>query len=277
MSSKLSVIKDGATRAYVGGELIYVDVAKTKQVKEIYAQKDGIRTLVWQYDINAPELIVNQDTSNVIYLLNSNSITISGTVSDTESGVASLTVNGKTMAISDSGSWSTTITVNYNARAVIPVVAIDNAGNEAIKNVTVYATQASSRPTTLYSYDNSMNVDGYTSQVSGSYTLPKGAKSVSSWIKSWTGDWPKNLSGNTSIVDKTTGQTLASNSYSYSSGGYESHSEERTASVNLTKEQAYEHTIVINYYARAWTSGTASGEGTWGFVHALAKGTASYY
>lgn len=135
MSSNLSVKKNGSTRTYVGGELLYLDTAKTKQVKELYVKKNNVTKMVWQYDITAPSLYCNQATG-AIYYRNSSSFTITGTVSDTESGVKSVTVNGSAVSISNN-SWSRTISLSTGSQTHT-IIAEDNAGNKSYAYVKTY-------------------------------------------------------------------------------------------------------------------------------------------
>ena len=123
----LKVKKNNQTKTYVGNELIkFVN----SQVKKIFVIKNGVKTLVWQYDISAPTVTVTsvKPTSNgYVY--------IQGTVSDSESGINSMKVDGINCAISGNN-WS--VTLNKKASQVpfnSSLVCTDNAGNT--KNMTI--------------------------------------------------------------------------------------------------------------------------------------------
>ena len=135
MASTLSIQKDGAIRSYVGGELIYIDEAKTKQVKNLYVLQNGVQKLVWQYDTTAPTIRVNQSTTNVYYV-NYQSFTLSGTVSDDESQLASFKVDGNEVSVSNN-SWSTTVTLSWGSQTHT-IQATDNAGNTSYAYVRTY-------------------------------------------------------------------------------------------------------------------------------------------
>ena len=88
-------------------------------------------TIVWQYDTTGPILSVTAPisanyaapttTTNAQY-------TVQGTVSDAESGVAKVTVNGKVATISGT-SWSCPVALTASTTTTITIVAYDNAGN----------------------------------------------------------------------------------------------------------------------------------------------------
>lgn len=185
MGSILSVKKNNVTRQYVGGELIYIDKAKTKQVKEIYVKKNSVSKLVWQYDITAPTLIINQSTSAINYN-NTGSYTISGSVTDTESGVKSITVDGVIITIS-SGNWSKVISLS-KGKQVHSIIATDNAGNSSSAQVTTYYD--STAPTLTYSptanpylsYDNVTVTASAIDTESGLKSLTIGGQSANSRI-----------------------------------------------------------------------------------------------
>ncbi len=77
--------------------------------------------------INSPEdgAEVTEDT-----------VTVSGTVTDKESGVASLTINGNPVDVSKDGSFSYTVTLTEGTNT-ITIVATDKAGNKTTKTITV--------------------------------------------------------------------------------------------------------------------------------------------
>lgn len=199
MASTLSVKKNGAVRSYVGGELIYVDAAKTKQVKNILVLQNGSQKLIWQYDTTAPVIKVNQSTTDVYYV-NSNSFTLSGTVTDDESKLASFKVNGNEVAVTNN-SWSTTITLSSGSQTHT-IQAIDNAGNTSYAYVRTY-------------YDNVAPTISVTSSTAvrnnASYTLTGTITDSASGVVSVTINGSSvSLSGSTFSKNYTLGEGITS-------------------------------------------------------------------
>jgi hypothetical protein len=75
------------------------------------------------------------------------SVTVSGTAHD-PGGIASLTVEGHTVKVNASGTWSTTVSLRKGSNE-IDAVARDDTGNTATASVTVTATSGSGPPTRL--------------------------------------------------------------------------------------------------------------------------------
>ena len=197
MASTLSVKKNGAVRSYVGGELIYVDTAKTKQVKNILVLQNGVQKLIWQYDTTAPVIKVNQSTTDVYYVNNS-SFTLSGTVTDDESKLASFKVNGNEVAVSNNN-WSTTITLSSGSQTHT-IQATDNAGNVSYAYVRTY-------------YDNTAPTISVTSSTAvrnnASYTLSGTITDSASGVVSATINGSSvSLSGNTFSKNFTLGEGI---------------------------------------------------------------------
>ena len=139
MGNTFSVTKNGSTRDYIGGEMIYFN---DSQVKQIWIKKNDSESMIWQYDVTAPTLYCSQATG-VTYYRNGNAFTINGTVSDTESGVKYVSVDGNIVTTS-SGSWSTTVYLSIGSQTHT-IVAEDNAGNKSYAYVyTYYDTTAPS-------------------------------------------------------------------------------------------------------------------------------------
>lgn len=115
MANNFGVKKDGSTRNYIGGELIYFN---NRQVKQIYAKKNNTQKMVWQYDITAPTLSY-WPTNNPYWSYDN--VTVTASASDSESGLKSLTIGG----------WNTTSRTYTptTSKQSIAIVATDNAGN----------------------------------------------------------------------------------------------------------------------------------------------------
>lgn len=90
-------------------------------------------TLVWQYDVTGPEIIVrssyNDWTGNSQY-------TLEGSAYDDESGIASVKVNGVTVAIQNYA-FSKTINLSSGDNT-ITISATDTAGNTSTKTIHKY-------------------------------------------------------------------------------------------------------------------------------------------
>lgn len=93
-------------------------------------------TLVYQYDNVKPVLAITAPTgmsaAAPTYVQSDTAVsyTVTGTVTDAESGVKSVTVNDVPAEVADDGSWSATLTdLATNTTHQITVVAEDNAGN----------------------------------------------------------------------------------------------------------------------------------------------------
>lgn len=179
MANTFYVKKNNSTRTYSGGELVYVDTAKKKQVKQLYVKKNNTTKMVWQYDITAPSLIIDQSTSSRYYQ-NSNSFTISGSVSDTESGIKSVTVDGDVVS-TNNGSWSKTITLSQGNQTHT-IIATDNADNSTTAYVyTHYETKA---PSISISSSTSASSSSPTFAFGSSYTVTGTVSDESSGIAS---------------------------------------------------------------------------------------------
>ena len=119
MASNFSVKKNGSTRNYVGGELMYFN---NKQIKQLWVKKNNATKMVWQYDITAPT-ITYWPTANPY--LSYDNVTVTASATDSESGLKSLTIGGQSAT---SRTYTPTTT-----KQSIAIVATDNAGNSATK------------------------------------------------------------------------------------------------------------------------------------------------
>jgi surface protein len=87
-------------------------------------------------DSDVPALFIqgeegNSESNPVIY--GGPLYTVSGTASDSLSGLKSVTVNGNAVIIEDAGSWSSPISLEEGVTSAVSVVAKDEAGNAATK------------------------------------------------------------------------------------------------------------------------------------------------
>ena len=94
------------------------------------------RSFSFSVDKTNPSLSVSRTTYNVSEV---SSVVVSGTVSDTTSGLASVKVNGSAASVSGS-SWSKTITGLSEGTNNFTVVALDNAGRSTSKSFSVNRT-----------------------------------------------------------------------------------------------------------------------------------------
>jgi hypothetical protein len=85
-------------------------------------------------DTLPPELIINSPLDN--YETNENTITVSGTATDKESGISKVNVNGISVTVSSSGSFSTKLNLTEGNNR-ITVIAIDNSENQTTKTINV--------------------------------------------------------------------------------------------------------------------------------------------
>ena len=268
--------KSGSTRDYIGNEMIYADKNASKQIRQIQVIKSGVVKTVWQYDVTAPTLTLDQSTSSKYYLLNTNSFTISGTVSDNESGVASVSINGAVVSTS-AGSFSKTITVASGNQAHT-IIAVDKAGNSTTKTLQTYYT-TSSKNTSPYNVGGSPTDNmQHTYSAEVSQIIPRGCKSITlsasaSCYFDNTGWRAHSIRVYHYIKDDTTGEVLAT----YDSGSNTSDkSVSNSITANLSQLQGFEHQISVYSYATAYSGGDSSGI-VWRSISAYASASVSYY
>lgn len=93
------------------------------------------KSVSFTIDTVAPNLNVSTPTDGLV--TNEQTITLVGTVSDITSGLASLTINGQSITVSD-GSFSVPYTLTQGVN-VLTIVATDNAGKKTtiVRNVTL--------------------------------------------------------------------------------------------------------------------------------------------
>ncbi|MGC8789746.1 MAG: stalk domain-containing protein [Caldisericum sp.] len=85
-------------------------------------------------DTSPPEIFIYSPSNN--FKTNENTITVSGTILDKESGIDKVTVNGNAVSLAFDGSFGTTIMLSEGTNS-ITVVAIDKAGNQATKTLSI--------------------------------------------------------------------------------------------------------------------------------------------
>ena len=132
------------------------------QIKKAYYREspNDEYTQVYLYDETPPTLtVVNPASANsdAPTVATAGAYTVSGTVSDTESGLASLTVNGNDVTVSGN-TWSYDITISTAVKSTITVVATDNAGNSSTITRYVAGRQVStSAPISSFNYGGHTN------------------------------------------------------------------------------------------------------------------------
>ena len=109
------------------------------------------------YDASVPVITI---TNSINDWVGTSTVAITGTVTDAESGVASLTVNGTAVTVGADGSFSKNVTLQ-NGSNTINVVATNGAGDKAAKTFTKSLDTA--RP--------SVSITSASGYVSQSYTL----------------------------------------------------------------------------------------------------------
>lgn len=130
------------------------------------ASNSTSRTRYLRYDATAPVITVTSSLANTV----SKSYTITGTVTDTGSGVASLTINGYSTTVTN-GSFSKTFTLGEGT-STFTLVAKDKAGNSTTKTVTKKCVNQSTNNN--YNWSN-YTYKGDTSYNHGVYAVIGGA------------------------------------------------------------------------------------------------------
>lgn len=143
----------------------------------------------YQYDSVAPSLSVSAPTgtsSGSPTYVTAASYTVSGTVSDADSGVAAVYVNGSAATISGNN-WSKSVSLSANTSTKIEVYAVDNAGNQTatINRYVYYDSAAPSLTVSAPTGTSSSSPTTISSDTTYSYTV-KGTVSDASGIKSVT-------------------------------------------------------------------------------------------
>lgn len=177
---------------------------KGKMIKEIWHEGK----LLWQYDSTAPTLTVSAPagtaSASPTYTLTGATYRVQGTVSDADSGVKAVYVNGAAATISGS-TWYKDVTLTAHNITPIEVYAVDNAGNQtdtitryvcydnAVPSLAVAAPTGTSSSSPTYVQSDS----AYSYTVSGTVSDASGIKSVTVNGQSATisgNNWSKTLS-----------------------------------------------------------------------------------
>lgn len=106
-------------------------------------------TQVYQYDDINPVITITSSTS----IQYSPAYTLTGTVTDAHSGVATVWVNNTVISISDTGAFSKALTL-AEGNNTITVKAQDNAGNVATSSITVRYVHSDPTRTDLLAPEN---------------------------------------------------------------------------------------------------------------------------
>jgi hypothetical protein len=99
----------------------------------VYSDPSSDVTVICK-DTSPPEIFIYSPSDN--FKTNENTITVSGTILDKESGIDKVTVNGVEFSLSSDGSFNTTVNLTEGV-SKITVIAIDKAGNQTTKTLNV--------------------------------------------------------------------------------------------------------------------------------------------
>lgn len=165
-----------------------------RKLKEMFAGRRRIREaflggrLLWQYDSTAPALTVTAPAGTAAgspTYTTAGTYRVQGTVSDTDSGVAAVYVNGAAATVNGS-TWYKDISVAAETTATVRVYAADNAGNQTAV-ITRYVRYDSAAPSlavtapsgNVYTSGSSYTVSGTASDASGLKSLTVNGAAVS--------------------------------------------------------------------------------------------------
>lgn len=165
MSANLDIIKNNITYTTKGGEDFF---ANNVRITEIYVKKDGKETLVWQYDVTPPTIVMSAPTSgdsNNPTVTYSSTYIVKGTYEDTESGIKSITVNDVNATL-DNGAFTCSIGLSNRVTTGVTVKAVDNAGN--VTTVVTYV---------IYVVSETISVSNYSGSTTASVTNAGSANS----------------------------------------------------------------------------------------------------
>ena len=85
-------------------------------------------------DTNPPEVVIYSPDDN--FKTNENTVTVSGTILDKESGIDKVTINGIEVSLSSYGSFNTPLNLLEGVNK-ITIIAIDKVGNQTTKTLSV--------------------------------------------------------------------------------------------------------------------------------------------
>lgn len=121
---------DSATGAYSYD--LAINGTGVNEITVVATDTVGNKTTVTKYvryDDVAPELTVLTPVDDVYVYVATNSIVVAGSVSDADSGVKSVSVNGNAATVDANGDWTITLVLTKDAMTDFNIVAMDNAGN----------------------------------------------------------------------------------------------------------------------------------------------------
>ena len=175
-----------------------------RRIKEVYLGD----VLLYQYDSVAPVLTITAPagtSSGAPTYTTGATYRVQGTVSDVDSGVAAVYVNGQAATISGT-SWYRDITLAANTTTTISVYAVDNAGNQTA-TVVRYVRYDSAAP--------SLSVTAPTGTSSGAPTYVQSDGAASYTVRGTVSD----ASGLRSVTVNGQAATISGNSWSRSLTG----------------------------------------------------------
>jgi len=117
------------------GKTYYYYIKAFDTDKNYSEPSNRVSILVPLKDTTPPNLIVTYPTDGM--LINKNSINITGSVSDSESGIDKLTINSSNVQITSTGEFIFNVNLNQGINTFY-IVTIDKAGNKIEKTLTVY-------------------------------------------------------------------------------------------------------------------------------------------
>lgn len=220
-------------------------------------------------DVTAPKVTITSSTANIVR----STYTLTGRVTDTESGVDGITINNVPVTVAADGTFTKSFSNLVSGANTYTIVATDNVGNISLTNVSITrindvnnensnwtktkATTSGNRTyyqvmsngsytnVQLRAYNSGSSWD--TASISGSISvyLPKGLRSARIPI-GWYGS-SSNGTGSVSakIVDGTTGDIL------FSGSAASPNSSSTIANLTFTEEQAM-HDILLTVKGNAW-------------------------
>lgn len=128
------IINSGRNVLFKSNELTY-----PTQIRRIYYKNPNMSNwaMVYQYDNTAPTINSSAEVKGSRGAWNDGAnyitITIRGVVTDSESGVQSLTINGAAVGVQSNGSFEYSFTIPRANQYKIPIIARDNVGNPSTK------------------------------------------------------------------------------------------------------------------------------------------------
>ena len=192
----------------------------SSNLKEIFAGADRIRSaylgssLLWQYDSTAPALAITAPagaSSGAPTYTTGSTYRVQGTVTDTDSGVAAVYVNGQEATLSGS-TWYRDITLAANTVTAISVYAVDNAGNQtatitryvcydsAVPSLAVSTPASASSGAPTYTTGQTYRVQGTASDASGLASVTVNGEAATISGSTWYRDITLTANATTTIT-----------------------------------------------------------------------------